>query len=184
MCNTNDPSSTFVSPPPIPNIESFSQSTISSLDSVSFDRNRADGNIQQPTTSEVANIDTVMAGNEDIDTRPPKDISNVFEAANLSSQSSYDTVKYKRAWYRAKGIRSSILSYEESPEAQSRALSIALNYREIASIMAVTGTIFAKTICQCNNLTRTKEKNCQVITLEYRFGKMVPVTAIMDAISL
>ena len=39
LCNTNDPSSTFVSPPPIPNIESFSQSTISSLDSGSFDRN-------------------------------------------------------------------------------------------------------------------------------------------------
>ena len=33
LCNTNDPSSTFVSPPPITNIESFSQSTISSLDS-------------------------------------------------------------------------------------------------------------------------------------------------------
>ena len=31
LCNTNDPSSTFVSPPPIPNIESFSQSNISSL---------------------------------------------------------------------------------------------------------------------------------------------------------
>ena len=53
----------FVSPPPIPNIESFSQSTISSLDSGSFDRNRADGNIQQPTTSEVANTETVMASN-------------------------------------------------------------------------------------------------------------------------
>ena len=33
LCSTNDPSSTFVSPSPIPNIESFSQSTISSLDS-------------------------------------------------------------------------------------------------------------------------------------------------------
>ena len=33
ICNTNDPSSMFVSPPPIPNIESLSQSTISSLDS-------------------------------------------------------------------------------------------------------------------------------------------------------
>ena len=68
LCNTKDPSSTFVSPPPIPNIESFSQSTISSLDSGSFDRNRADGNNQPPTTSEVANTETVMAGNEDIDT--------------------------------------------------------------------------------------------------------------------
>ena len=60
LCNTNEPSSTFVSPPPIHNIESFSQSTISSLDSGSFDRNRADGNNQQPTTSEVANTEKVM----------------------------------------------------------------------------------------------------------------------------
>ena len=60
LCNTNEPSPTFVSTPPIPNIESFSQSTISSLDSGSFDRNQADGNIQQPTTSEVANKETVM----------------------------------------------------------------------------------------------------------------------------
>ena len=51
FCNTNDTSSMFVSPPPIPNIESLSQSTISSLDSGSCDRNQADGNIQQQTTS-------------------------------------------------------------------------------------------------------------------------------------
>ena len=51
FCNTNGPSSMFVSPPPIPNIESLSQSTISSLDSGSFVRNLADINIQQPTTS-------------------------------------------------------------------------------------------------------------------------------------
>ena len=54
----------FVSPPPITNIESLSQSTISSLDSGSFDRNRADGNIQQTNTSEVANTATVMGYNE------------------------------------------------------------------------------------------------------------------------
>ena len=100
----------FVPPPPIPNIESFSQSTISSLDSGSFDRNRTDVNNQQPTTSEVTNTETVMAGNEDIDTPPPQDISNVFAAADLSSQSSYDTVKYKRAWHRAKLILYSLLS--------------------------------------------------------------------------
>ena len=102
LCNTNDLSSMFVSPLPIPNLESFYQSTISSLDSGSFDRNRDDGNIQQPTTPEVANTETVMAGNEDIDTPPPQDISNVFAVAEFSSQSSYDTVKYKRAWHRAK----------------------------------------------------------------------------------
>ena len=48
LCNTNNPSSVFVSRPPIPNIESLYQSTISSLDSGSFGRNRADVNIQQP----------------------------------------------------------------------------------------------------------------------------------------
>ena len=100
----------FVSPPPIPNIESLSQSTISSLDSGSCDRNRAGRNTQQQTTSEVANKEKVMGYNEDIDPPPPQNISNVFAAADLSSQSSYDTVKYKRAWHRAKGIRSSILS--------------------------------------------------------------------------
>ena len=63
LCNTNDHSSMFVSPPPIPNIESLSQSTISSLDSGTCDRNRADCNIQQPTTSEVANTETVMGYN-------------------------------------------------------------------------------------------------------------------------
>ena len=144
LCNTNHPSSTFVSPPPIPNIGSSSQSAISSLDSGSFDGNWADGNIQQPTTSEVANTETVMAGNEDIDTPPPQDILNVLAAAKLSSQSSYDTVKYKRVRHRAKGICFSILSSGESPDAQSRELSISLNHGEIASIMAVTGTIFPK----------------------------------------
>ena len=54
----------FVSPSPIPNIESLSQTTISSLDSGSFVRNQADMNIQQQATSEVANTETVMADNE------------------------------------------------------------------------------------------------------------------------
>ena len=109
LCNTNDPSSMFFSPPPNPNVESFSQSTISSLDSGSFDRTRADRNIQQPTTSEVFNIETVMAYNEDLDPPPPHNISNVFAAADLSSQSSYDSVKYKLSWHRAKVISSYIL---------------------------------------------------------------------------
>ena len=87
LCNTNDPSSMFVSTLPIPNIESLSQSTISSLDSGSFGRNRADANIQQQTTSEVANTETVMTDNEELDLPSPQDISNVFAAADLSSRS-------------------------------------------------------------------------------------------------
>ena len=63
-----------------------------------------------------------MAYNEDIDPPPPQDIPNVFSEADLLSKSSYDTVEYKRAWYRAKGIRSSILSSGKSPDAQSREL--------------------------------------------------------------
>ena len=63
-----------------------------------------------------------MDSNEDIDTPTPQDISNVFAAADLSSQSSYDSVQYNRACHRAKGIRSSILSSGEIPDAQSRAL--------------------------------------------------------------
>ena len=85
-----------------------------------------------------------MAYNEDLDHPPPHDISNVFAAADLSSQSSYDSVKNKRSWHRAKGICSFILSSGESSGACSRAFSVPLNHKEIASIMAVKGTIFPK----------------------------------------
>ena len=108
LCNMNDPSSMFVSPPPIPNIESLSQSTISSMGSGSFGINRSDVNIQQQTTLEVADIETVMANNEEIDPPPPQDIYNVFTAAYFSSLSSYDSDKYKRSWLKAKVISFSI----------------------------------------------------------------------------
>ena len=85
-----------------------------------------------------------MAYIEDLDPPPPHDISNVFAAADLLSQSSSDSNKYKRAWLKAKVIRSSLLSDGESLDALSRAFSVVLNHREIASIMAVTGTILPK----------------------------------------
>ena len=94
LCNANEPSSMFVSPPPITNIESLSQYTISSLNSGSFGRNRADVNIQQQITSEVANTYTVMAYNEDIDPPPTQDISNFFAAVDLSYHLSSDSAKY------------------------------------------------------------------------------------------
>ena len=49
------------------------------MDSGSFVGNRADVNIQQQTASEVANTETLMADNEDLDPPPPQDISNVFQ---------------------------------------------------------------------------------------------------------
>ena len=81
----------FVSAPPISNIKSLSQSTISSMDSGSFGRNRADVNIQQKTTSKVADKETVTADNEKLDPQPLQDISNVFAAEDLSSCSSSDS---------------------------------------------------------------------------------------------
>ena len=72
-------------------------------------------NIQQPTTSEVSNTETVMVYNEHLDPPPPQDISNMFAAADLSSHSSSDSTKYKRAWIKAKVIRSYILSAGECP---------------------------------------------------------------------
>ena len=117
LCNTNDPSSMFVSPTTITNIESLSQSTISSLDSGSFGGKRADTNIQQPITYGVADTETVMAYNEDLDPSPPQDISNLFSSEDLSSRSSSDSNKYKRTWLKAKVIQSSILSAGECPTA-------------------------------------------------------------------
>ena len=97
-----------------------------------------------------------MDYNEGLDPPPPHDISNVFVAADLSSQSSFDSVKYKRAWHRANVICSSILSSGESPDIRRRALSIALNHKEISFIMAVTGTILPKQ--HANVFTRHEQK--------------------------
>ena len=63
LYNTKKPSSIFVSTPNITNIESLSQSTISSMGSESFGRIRADVNIQKRTTSEVADTETVITDN-------------------------------------------------------------------------------------------------------------------------
>ena len=101
-------------------------------------------NIQQQNTSEVADIETVMAYNEHLDIPPPQYISNVFAASDFLYRSSSDSNKYKHAWLKAKVIRYSILSAGECPDACSRALSIAPNHKEIASIMAVIGAIFQK----------------------------------------
>ena len=81
-----------------------------------FGINRADVNIQQPTTSEVANIEIAMAYNEDLYPPPPQDISNVFAAADLLSCSSSDSAKYKRAWHKSKVICSTISFAWEIPD--------------------------------------------------------------------
>ena len=67
-------------------------------------------NIQQHTTSEVADTYTVMADNEEVDPPPPQDLSTVFAAADLLSCSSSYSANYKRAWIKVKVIRYSFLS--------------------------------------------------------------------------
>ena len=68
----------------------------------------------------------------------------MFAAADLLSCSSSYSAKYKHAWITAKMIRSFISYAGECPDTWSRALSIVLNHKEVASIMAVTGAIFPK----------------------------------------
>ena len=85
-------------------------------------------NIQQQTTLEVADEQKVMADNEELDTSPQQDKSNVLSAADLLSCSSSDSAKYKRAWLKAKVICSSILSAGEFPYVCSITLSIAPNH--------------------------------------------------------
>ena len=68
----------------------------------------------------------------------------MFSSADLSYQSSSDSAKYKRAYYKARVILSSILSAGESPDACSSTLSIALKHKENLSIMAVTSAILPK----------------------------------------
>ena len=70
-------------------------------------------NIKQPTTLEVADTETVMDYNKDLDPPLSQDRSNIFSSAGLSDKSSSDLAKYKRAWYKARLIRSYILSTGE-----------------------------------------------------------------------
>ena len=101
-----------------------------------------------------------MSYKEDLDPPPPQDIPNVFAAADLSSRSSSDPDKYKRTWLKAKVSRSSILSAGELPDSCSRALSIALNHKDIAYIIAVTGAISSKKYA--NTITR-HEQNKKIL---------------------
>ena len=86
-------------------------------------------NIQQQTTLEVDNTETVMDYNEDQDPLSTQDISNVYAAADFMSHSSPDSAKYKRTCLKAKVIRYYISSSVKCPYARSRALSAALNHK-------------------------------------------------------
>ena len=117
-------------------------------------------NIQQQNTSEVVGTETVMAYNEDLDTSSPQYIPNVFAAADLLSHSSSDSAKYKRAWIKAKEISSSILYAGKCLYACSRDISTALNHKEMAYIMEVTGAIFPEKYANAITRHEQKKKYC------------------------
>ena len=117
-------------------------------------------NIQQRTTSEVANTEIVMADNEELDPPPSQDISNVFSAADLLYRSSSDSAKYKRGCLKAKLIRSSILSTGECPHACGRALSIELNHKEIYPIMVGDRRHLAKKYANAITRHEQNKKYC------------------------
>ena len=86
----------------------------------------------------------------------------MFAAVDLLSHSSYDPDKYKRALYKARLIRSSILSAGQFPDACSRVLSIALYHKVIAPIRAVTSAIFQKKKANTITWHEKKEKKCSM----------------------
>ena len=134
----------FVSTLLIPNIESLSQSNILSPGGGSFGRNRADMNIQQRTTSKVANTEIVMEDNKELDTLRSQDILNVFAAAELPYHSSSDSAEYKRAWPKAKVIRSSILSAGECLTHVVEHYPLYLIRKNVFPLWLATSAIFPK----------------------------------------
>ena len=153
LCNTNDPSSMFASPPPLPNIATLSQSTISSLGSGSAGRKRTFTTHEHRTTLEVNDIAETP---EDLLSPPtqevlPHNLSHSFTAtdpnvftASESLRLTAHSAQYKKDWYKAKTIRASILSAGNTPDACSRVLSIALNHKEMNPIMKMTGSIMPR----------------------------------------
>jgi uncharacterized protein (UPF0335 family) len=78
LCNTNDDATTFISPPPLPNISLLSTSTISSLGNLSPGRMSSTANKDQVTS-----IMKTVVNNEEEESPSPQDLSNVFEAADM-----------------------------------------------------------------------------------------------------
>jgi hypothetical protein len=136
LCNTNDDATSFISPPPFPNISLLSTSTISSLGNSSSSRMASTANKDQVDNNNM----TTLVNNDEEESPLPQDLTNVFEAADLSSRSSSKSSQYKSDWHKAKKIRASILSAGALDDC-SRALSIALNHKDISPIITKTGAI-------------------------------------------
>eukprot|EP00978_Attheya_sp_CCMP212_P024273 scaffold76016_cov51-Attheya_sp.AAC.2 len=158
VCNTNEDSSTFVSTPAIPTIESLSQSTVSSLETrgsrsstsagtTSSSRLRSESSSRTNSSCSRASRRNVSAHAPvaplmtALDPPVPQDLSNVFAASGLSSYTSTSSAEYKRSWRKAQAIKESILSAGDTTEECSKALVLALTHPLMKPIFAISGAI-------------------------------------------
>jgi hypothetical protein len=168
LCNETEDPSTFVSTPPIPTVESLSQSTISSLgssgsrstlssgtassssshsgtrSSTNSLLNRISGcdvSADTPVAPSTSVIDPPATSTTVIDPPSPQDLSNVFAASAIHSSIDRTSAEYKHAWRKAQEIKQAILAAGDTPEACSQSLSIALNHALVTPIVAITGAI-------------------------------------------
>ena len=169
LCNENEEPSSFVSTPPIPNIDSLSQSTISSLGtggsrsstfssstttsssshiSSSLGTNSPGPRISgctvsndAPMNSSTAEINHVAPSTTVIEPPLAQDLSNIFAASSSTSSIDKSSPEYKHAWRKAQKIKLAILAAGDTPEACSQSLSIALNHASLTPIVTITGAI-------------------------------------------
>eukprot|EP00978_Attheya_sp_CCMP212_P017891 scaffold48234_cov60-Attheya_sp.AAC.5 len=158
LCNTNKDSSTFVSPPPIPTIESLSQSTVSSMGTRGSRSSTSSGTTSSSRlhsqSSSRTNSSCIRASRRNvsahgpvgplmtaIDPPVPQDLLNVFAASGLSSYTSTSSAEYKRSWRKAQAIKESMLSAGDTTEECSKAVVLALTHPLMKPIFAITGAI-------------------------------------------
>jgi hypothetical protein len=182
----------FVSTPPIPIIESLSQSTISSLgtrgsrsstlssgttssssshrgthSATNSSRSHISGfNLpaDTPVAPSTTSIDHPVMSTTVMEPPSPQDLSNVFAASALNSSLDRNSAEYKHAWRKAQEIKLAILAAGDSPEACSQSLSIALNHASMTPIVAITGAIVPRQFASALHQQAQKTKLIQCAT--------------------
>jgi hypothetical protein len=190
LCNETDDPSSFVSTPPIPNIESLSQSTISShgtrgsrsstlssstttsssshLSSslgTNSPRTRISGrpvSDDAPMDPSTAEIDHLAPSTTVIEPPLAQDLSNIFAASSSTSSIDKSSPEYKHAWRKAQKIKLAILAAGDTPEACSQSLSIALNHATLTTIVTITGAIVPRQFASAlhQQVQKTKMLEC------------------------
>eukprot|EP00978_Attheya_sp_CCMP212_P001878 scaffold3890_cov33-Attheya_sp.AAC.6 len=177
LCNTNEDSSTFVSPPPIfqPSNPYRNQPFhplghadhgaalvlahfIQRMSLHSESSSRTNSACSRSSRRNVSAHDPVAPLMTAIDPPVPQDLSNVFAASGLSSYTSTSSAEYKRSWRKAQAIKQSILSTGDTTEECSKALFIALTHPSMQPIFAITGAIVPQQFASAIQFQEQKAK--------------------------